>query len=60
MWLANRKTRAWRVQCWPNDVQEPYMVLKRHKGMVLFDESFINYGGNKVQYVNHIRALSGG
>ena len=35
------------------------MVLKRHKGMVLFDESFINYGGNKVQYVNHVRALSG-
>lgn len=47
------------MQCWPNDVQEPYMVLKRHKGMVLFDESFINYGGNKVQYVNHVRALSG-
>ncbi|KAM7453333.1 hypothetical protein BLSTO_05921 [Blastocystis sp. subtype 1] len=57
-WIFDRRPKLWRVVCWPNDSQEPYMVLKRHKGMVLFDEAFINYGGNKVQYVNHIRALN--
>ncbi|OAO18018.1 STE family protein kinase [Blastocystis sp. ATCC 50177/Nand II] len=57
-WIFDRRPKLWRVMCWPNDAQEPYMVLKRHEGIVLFDEAFINYGGNKVQYVNHIRALN--
>lgn len=59
MWLANRKTRAWRVQCWPNDVQEPYMLVRWGAKTPMFDQMFVNYGGDKIQFVNHLRSLGG-
>ena len=54
----NSTPPLWSVNCWPNRIQEPYMVLKKHEGMALFDESFINYGNNKIQYCHHLWAMS--
>ena len=32
-----------------------YLVLKYTSELPLFDERFVNYGYNKVQYVDHLR-----
>ena len=52
------------MKCFPNRLQESYcfpplanryLLLKYSKDMLLFDERFVNYGCNKVQYVDHLR-----
>ena len=35
--------------------QEPYLMVRRSLSLPLFDERFINYGYNKVQWVEHLR-----
>lgn len=45
------------MTCFPNRFQEPYLLLKYDSNTLFFDERFINYGCNKVQYVDHIRHL---
>lgn len=32
-------------------------MLKYDKEMLLFDERFVDYGCNKVQYVDHLRLI---
>ena len=54
----NSKAKYWKVNCFPNTVQEPYVTLKMNIHTPLFDESFINYGGDKIQYIRHLRYLS--
>lgn len=34
-----------------------YLLLKYDQDMLLFDERFVDYGCNKVQYVDHLRLL---
>ena len=36
-------------------VEHSYVMLRYTEDTVLFDERFINYGCNKVQYVDHLR-----
>ena len=43
------------VSCLASDTQEPYMVVKRHPGLPRFNESFVNYAYNKVQWLEHLR-----
>lgn len=38
-------------------VEHSYVMLRYTESTVLFDERFINYGCNKVQYVDHLRLL---
>ena len=40
-----------------NDVQEPYVFVKRSEFLPRFDERFVDYGKNKVQFVSHLRML---
>ena len=44
-----------KMKCFPNRLQESYLLMKYSPDMLLFDERFVNYGCNKVQYVDHLR-----
>ena len=35
------------------------MMVKRTAATPMFDQMFVNYGGDKIQFVNHLRSLSG-
>ena len=43
------------LACFPNRFQEPYLLIKYDEDTMFFDERFVNYGCNKVQYVDLIR-----
>ena len=38
-----------------NDIQEPYIFVKRSNTLPHFDERLVKYGKNKVQWVTHLR-----
>ena len=38
-------------------IKHSYVMLRYTENTVLFDERFINYGCNKVQYIDHLRLL---
>ena len=44
-----------KLRCVMNDYQEPYVMLRRSPNTPLFDERFVNYGYNKVQWLEHLR-----
>lgn len=41
----------------PTAVMEPYVMVRRTEQLPLFDERFINYGFNKVQWIENLRYL---
>ena len=41
-----------------NSHQEPYYFLQRHPDTPLFDKRFVNYGYNKMEHMDEIRAKS--
>lgn len=43
------------MNCLPFVGMEPYVVLRRIPQMPLFNEQFINYGYNKLQFIEHLR-----
>ena len=43
--------------CWQNALQEPYLVVRRDRSTTLFDEAFVDYGMNKILYVESLRLL---
>lgn len=45
-----------KINCFVADMQEPYMILRREESTPLFNELFVNYGYNKVQLFEHLRA----
>lgn len=66
-WLAMDNTTELYtpIHCFPDRLQEPwefhwrvicrYMVLKYTPSLPLFDERFVNYGYNKIQYMEQLR-----
>lgn len=46
-----------RVPCFKERFLEPYVMVKRSEYLPRFDERFINYGFNKVQWIEHLRYL---
>lgn len=40
------------------DFQEPYFILPFYKDAIVFDDRFWNYGYNKVQLYEHLRAAN--
>ena len=44
------------IKCFIADFQEPYVMLRYTKNTPLFDERFVDYGYNKVQLFEHLRA----
>lgn len=55
-WFADHAAVVANISCFITDLQEPYLILRVYKGMPMFDERFVNYGYNKVQYVEHLRS----
>ena len=46
-----------RMKCFVTDMQEPYVLLPNLPSTPTFDENFVNYGYNKVQLIEHLRAV---
>lgn len=59
-WIQNLKPIAnfSKVKCFPNGLQEPYVMVKKDVTEIRFNPSFVNYGCNKVQFIEHLRATS--
>ena len=57
-WYRDSSALLFRILCFIADFQEPYMLLRYHPDTPLFDERFKNYGYNKVQLFEHLRAMS--
>ena len=55
-WFHETSSVVSKIDCFITDFQEPYLLMKVFEGMVLFDERFVNYGYNKVQLFEHLRA----
>ena len=45
------------MKCFRQRFLEPYVMVRRTEHLPLFDERFINYGFNKVQWIEHLRYL---
>ena len=66
-WLSLDKSNVVEMRCFLNEFQEPYLLgdglidryvmLNRTRNTPLFDPRFINYGYNKVQFIEHLRYL---
>ena len=55
-WYLSDGEQVKRIRCFITDFQEPYVMVKYGPETPLFDERFINYGYNKVQLIEHLRA----
>lgn len=47
--------KYYRYACWHNRYQEPYLIVKRNDSIALFNEILINYGHNKITFVENLR-----
>ena len=54
-YVASPSSHVARVRCFLTDFMEPYMMLRLSPSLPLFDERFINYGYNKVEYFENLR-----
>ena len=43
------------VPCFKSFKQEPYVMVKRSSHLPLFDERFINYGKDKISWIENLR-----
>ena len=43
------------VTCWKNPYQEPYVIVHRNDSIAQFYEGFVNYGFNKISYIETLR-----
>ena len=57
-YLASPNAHVSRVRCFITDFMEPYVLLRYSPSTPLFAEQFVNYGYNKVQLVEHLRAAN--
>ena len=57
-WLNKDFPRITRVNCFPNRFQEPYVMLAKEYSHIWFNQAFVNYGCNKVQMIEHLRATN--
>lgn len=55
-WFHETPSVVSKVDCFITDFQEPYVLMKVHEKMPLFDERFVDYGYNKVQFIEHLRS----
>ena len=56
-WYGNTTSVLSRIRCFTADFQEPYVLLRYQESTPLFDERFINYGFNKVEWIENLRYL---
>lgn len=55
-WFRGTTDPVSQIDCFITDFQEPYVLMRVYENMPLFDERFVNYGYNKVQFFEHLRA----
>ena len=55
-WFTLSDDPVSKIVCMTMDFQEPYMILPYYRGSIMFDDRFSNYGYNKVQLFEHVRA----
>lgn len=64
--LIPSKLHFAKLNCFQNRFQEPqmcnylvnrYVMLRYTESTPLFDERFVNYGCNKVQFIDHLRSM---
>ena len=48
-------TQYTRLECFKQRILEPYVMVRRFEKLPFFDERFINYGHNKIQWIEHLR-----
>ena len=46
-----------RMKCFRQRFLEPYVMVKKTEHLPLFEEKFINYGYNKVEWIENLRYL---
>ena len=46
-----------RIRCFMTDFMEPYLMVRLSPDLPLFDDRFVNYGYNKVEYVENLRQV---
>lgn len=51
-WLQKEPVQV--LSCQPYRVMEPYVIVPRLKETPLYDETFINYGYNKVEFITEL------
>ena len=58
-WLLDLKRNTfpsvYKYMCWKNIYQEPYLMVQRNDSVTQFFEAYINYGFNKISYVETLR-----
>lgn len=58
-WLLDLKREkfpsVYKYKCWKNIYQEPYLMVQRNDSITHFFEAYINYGFNKISYVETLR-----
>ena len=56
IWVNWKRSNITQLKCFMNDFQEPYVMVKKDDSEIRFNPSFVNYGCNKVQFIEHLRA----
>ena len=46
-----------KLECLRSDTQEPYVVVKRSAMLPAFNEYFVTYAYDKIQWLEHLRRL---
>ena len=56
-WEAQPGDDAYNVPCFDSIRYEPYLLVPKAEHTPAFDERFVGYGKNKIQWVQHVRML---
>ena len=56
-WAARPGDDAYNVPCFDSIRYEPYLLVPKAAHTPAFDERFVGYGKNKIQWVQHVRML---
>ena len=52
--VASPSSHVSRIRCFMTDFMEPYLLVRLSPQLPLFDERFVNYGYNKVQFIDEL------
>ena len=56
-WYFTR-TRVSRIKCFIADMMEPYVIVKHSPSTPMYDSRFIDYGFNKMSYIEKLRQMN--
>ncbi|KAM7454040.1 hypothetical protein BLSTO_05207 [Blastocystis sp. subtype 1] len=54
-WYKHNSRPLYFVSCFKSYKQEPYVMVKMSPHLPLFDERFVNYGKDKISWIEHLR-----